>query len=347
LANLPTPATYTLVASLTGYTTQTLSIALTEGQQLSGLQLTLAKSSGSISGVVRVAKPGSSTDSSPGGGVAVTVSDGATTITTRAQSADQGDRPAGFWEVTGLPVPGDYTVTFSGDTTESQTVAVSLDAFGNVTAGAGTRTGTSGLLVQLKLATGTVAGIVTQPGSGRACNKSNGLGEAVVTLHSASASYTVTTASEPDRRCGQYVIHDVVPGSYTLTVEAGSGTLPESRSVLVEPGGLNPEDALLSRPASITGQLVKANAPLSPCTWTVFLYKIDDYPATVTAQVKASLKGGVCQFQFPRVDAGSYIMAASPTPDSVNSQATKTISVQPSEQKGGADGAALKIKVPL
>jgi hypothetical protein len=94
---------------------------------------------------------------------------------------------------------------------------------------------------------------------------------------------------------------------------------------------------------------MKGKSPLSPCTWTVFLYKIADYPTIPTAQAKAkaATKGGACVFTFPRVDAGGYILSASPTPDSVNAQVTKTINVRPSEQKGGADGATLKIKVPI
>jgi hypothetical protein len=324
LRNLPTPATYTVVATHDGYAPQTLSLALGAGQQLKGVRLTLSKASGTLSGSVSVIQPDGSPDQA-GKGVTVVVTDGSTTVTTATQSAPSNGHAAGFWKVTGLPLPGDYTATFSRADLEAQTVAVSLDSFGNVTTGTGTTSG--GLPVRLKVATGTVAGYVDQPGAGTHCKGSARIGEAVVTLNSGSTSYRVTTGSVPAKQCGHYVIPNVLPGTYTLTVEAGSGTLPSSRTVSVSAGEIVPStitDVTLKSPASVAVTLSgKAN-----CGWTVFLYKLGDYPDKVTAQVSSPAS---CTWKFNNVDAGRYILAASPTPDSINVQATKAINVAPSD----------------
>jgi hypothetical protein len=301
---------------------------------------------------VAVVSPNGGADQ-PGAGVTVVVTDGATTITTLAQtSALHSPHPAGFWKVTGLPVPGDYTATFSRFDLASQTVAVSLDAFGNVTTGAGSTLGSSGLSVRLDLATATLAGTVTQA-NGRVCNAAHGLGEAQVTLNSGLTTYRVTTATVPKGKCGQYLIAGVLPGSYTLTVDAGSGTIASSLSVQLTAGELLTKNVSLRQPASITGSLVdNSHNPL--CGWTIFLYKASEYPDTVTAHVQTTsgannaCSAGFGKFTFPIVDAGTYIIAASPTPDPVNAQATKTISVKPSEQYGtSGDGTVFSIRVPI
>jgi len=346
LGNLPTPATYTVVASHDGYSPQTMSLSLTAGQKLTGVRLVLVGSSGKLFGRVTVIQPDGSPDVA-GTGVSVVITDGATTVTTTTQSTAQNSRRAGAWKVTGLPVPGDYTATFSRGDLASQTLAVSLDAFGNIVTGTGATTGNqSGLAVRLKLATGTVQGTVRQAGGKRVCDSSNGLGEAVVTLNSGSTSYTVTTASVPLASCGKFVIPNVQPGSYTLTVEAGSGTIPNSQSVQVSAGDLVKQPVTLSRPASITGTLTKSGgAPV--CGWTVILYKIADFPNTVTAQTRTVRHACTGTFRFDSVDAGRYIVAASPTPDAVNAAVTKSIYVRPGEQFGTpADRTTFTIVVP-
>ena len=55
LSNLQTPATFTLLVSASGYATQTLSVSLAAGQQLTGVAVTLYTGIGTISGSVTTA----------------------------------------------------------------------------------------------------------------------------------------------------------------------------------------------------------------------------------------------------------------------------------------------------
>ncbi len=79
-----------------GFTTQTTSAVLTDGQKLTGVQLTLARSAGSLSGSVTTLP-----DNAPAAGVTVAVSGGATDVTTITQSAGT----PGAWTIAGLPIP--------------------------------------------------------------------------------------------------------------------------------------------------------------------------------------------------------------------------------------------------
>ena len=85
LRGLVTPATYSVTVSSAGFSPQTTSVSLSEGQQLTGVQLALARSSGSLFGVVTTL-PGNL----PAAGVTVAVTAGTATVQTVTQST--GDR---------------------------------------------------------------------------------------------------------------------------------------------------------------------------------------------------------------------------------------------------------------
>ncbi len=123
LRGLVTPATYSVTVSSPGFSPQTTSVSLADGQRLTGVQLALARSSGSLFGVVTTL-PGNA----PAPGVTVTVTAGTATVQTVTQSTGT----VGGWTIAGLAIPSPYTVTFSRPDLESQTVAVTLDAAGNL-----------------------------------------------------------------------------------------------------------------------------------------------------------------------------------------------------------------------
>ncbi|MEO6885019.1 MAG: carboxypeptidase-like regulatory domain-containing protein [Jatrophihabitantaceae bacterium] len=326
LRGLPTPATFTVTASAPGFATQTLSLTLAAGQKLTGVTITLGTSAGSLAGLVtqQPANVGA-------GGVSVTVTDGLLTIQTVTESRDH----VGAWEVDGLPVPSTYTVTFARSDLASQTVSVSLDSSGNITSGSqGARITSAGIAVAMQSSTATVYGKITQPGGDTVCDSGNGLGEAQVTLNSGASSYTVVSASVPSGSCGQYRIEQVPPGTYTLTVTAGSGTSPSSRVITLNAGDVSGQAVNLAQPASMTGVVQQDGANL--CGWTVFLYKSAQYPV-VTTQVTQSCGSSAPtgSFRFNDIAAGKYIVAAGPTSDPANATTTKQVTVQPSQQLTG------------
>ena len=343
LRNLPTPASYTVIATKDGYATETVTLTLAAGQKLTGVALALTPSSATLSGLVKIDNPAPLADG-PGAGVTVSVTDGLLTVQTETQST----APAGTWKVGGLPVPGTYTVTFSRADLAAETVSVVLDAGGHITpTSIGATVTSAGVEALLKPATATVFGTISQVGGARVCDGANGLGEASVILDSGATTYRVTTASTPSARCGDYRIANVPPGSYTLTVEAGSGTIPHSEVIALAAGNLINKSISLGQPASITGSVVLTSG--SACGWTVFLYKASDYPATVTSHAKTStLAGhsGCSNFVFSRVDAGTYILGVSETSDPVNTRTTVSVTIRPGEQFGTpADHTSLVIRV--
>jgi hypothetical protein len=93
---LVTPANYTLTVNSPGFSPQTSTLSLSDGQKLTGVQMSLARSSGSLSGTVTTIPGGA-----PAAGVAVKVTSGSTSVDTVTQSAGT----VGGWTVTGLPIP--------------------------------------------------------------------------------------------------------------------------------------------------------------------------------------------------------------------------------------------------
>jgi hypothetical protein len=332
LRSLPTPATFTVVASAPGYAAQTLTLSLAAGQKLTGVAITLTQSAGSLKGMVTLLS------SSQGiGGVTVTITNGVTTVQTATASSGTG-AVIGSWNVGGLAVPGSYTVTFSRPDLQSQTVSVALDVSGNITQGSiGTHVTSAGITVAMQSSTATVAGTVSQPFGLRVCDAGDDLGEANVSMTTGASSYAVTTASVSPN-CGMYELANIPPGTYTITVSAGTGTSPDSQVITVAAGEKVTHTVALLRAASITGQVY---CPASVCSsksvrtgWTVFLYLENQYP-TVVAQTATTDGNG--DYTFENVDAGRYVIAAGPTADPAAAINTVEVIVRPSIQTTSPD----------
>ncbi|HET8582967.1 MAG TPA: carboxypeptidase regulatory-like domain-containing protein [Jatrophihabitans sp.] len=328
LRNLPTPGTYTVVAQVNGYSTQTMTLTLAAGEKLTGVAVSLSRSSGSLHGTVTTA------NGAGAGDVSVTVTDGLHTVQTETESTGS----VGAWTVGGLPVPGTYTITFARADLASQTVSVSLDSAGDVTPGSQSAQldATGSLAVRMQSSTAVVYGTVTQPGGTQNCAGTTRLGEASVTLNSGAQSYVVTTASVPAAECGDYRVEDLPPGTYTLTVAAGSGTTPASVVFTLRAGDVAQHDVTLSRPASIAGTVKVCdssghNCTAAPTGWTVFLYPDADF-ANPEGFVQETKTGADGAFAFSGVDAGDYVVAVSEggVPDSL--AGTGNVTVRPSAQ---------------
>ena len=289
LRRLPTPGTYTLVASKDGFASQTITVTLADGQTLTGVAMTLSKSSGSLSGRATLTKTGKGA-----GGVSVTVSDGTRTVQTATQSV--GD--VGAWAVSGLTLPGTYTVTLTRPDLETQTVSVSLGSSGQVTPDSRSASVTGdGLLVAMRSSTTSIAGVVTQPDEKGVVRK---VGEVTVELTSGTSTYTVTTASVPSDKAGEYQIDQVPPGTYTISFSR-PGVSPTSDIVQLRAGEPYSYPARLAQAASVTGTISGASAGSGFKGYVVEIYRASGYPSVLYRSTTTTDAAG--SFSFYDVDA--------------------------------------------
>lgn len=223
---LSTPGTFLVSASKDGLSLESSLITLDAGKS-GTLDLTLKAGVASLVGVVD--GPDSLGTVQGVGGAGVTVTDG--TITRTATTVTSG--PVGHYTVPGLPVPGSYTVTISGDGYLPQTQRISLVAGqSRATANASLRSST--VTVQ-----GSVAGA-----------DGTGLAGAGLVLTGPAGTYKTMSLSDP---LGSFSFTGVTPGTYVLsaelygritsyvTVVAKSGsTAPVALKLVSTPGGVLP-----------------------------------------------------------------------------------------------------------
>jgi 5-hydroxyisourate hydrolase-like protein (transthyretin family) len=322
LRGLVTPASYTVSVSMDGFTTVTSNLSLSADQQLTDVRLALSKASGTLAGIVTTVS-----DGKPAGGVTVTVAAGNQTVTTVTQSG----AGAGTWAIANLPIPGSYTLTFSRADLQSQTVAVAIDAAGQVT---GTSSASGAVNVAMRSAYASVIGVVRQ----QFPSGLQPIGEATVSLTSGNNTYTVATASIPIANKGHYVIDDVVPGTYTISASS-KGTSPTTEIITVTAGQVLTQNIQLIQPASISGVVTLDGVP--QVGYDVDLYVSTNYPNTVTATVTTDATG---HYSFTNVDAPQAYVLSVRSPSS-GPLATGTIALQPSQSgtldfplKSGAPG---------
>jgi 5-hydroxyisourate hydrolase-like protein (transthyretin family) len=318
LRSLPTPASFTIVASDAGYTSQTLTLTLAAGQKLTGVAITLGQAAGKLTGKVTAA-------GAPAAGVSVTVTDGQSTVQTVTESTGH----PGTWQVGGLAIPGTYTVTFARTDLASQTVSIALDAGGNITPGSQGATVTSdGISIAMQSATAVVYGTVSQhPDAGATATA---LGNASVVLNSGTTSYTVSTASvnTSTGRIGGYRIENITPGTYTLTVSGNSGTSPRSNVVILAAGQQSQQNVVLDAPAALIGTVVGTNGTIPRAGWTVLIYEATQYPATIYRTTITDTTGA---FSFTDIAAGNYVIEVRPTAGSA-ATGSANVTVTPSQQ---------------
>lgn len=290
LGNLPTPDTFTVTVTATSFATQTVTVALAAGQQLTGLAVSLATGVGSISGQAKLA------DGAPATGVTVTVTNGQLSVQTVTLSTGS----AGTYQVSGLPVPSTYTVTFSRADLASQTKAVTLDALGNATA--------TGVNATLTSATAVLSGTVLEkpPCDNQTANQCP-VGQITVTLGSGSTSYQVTSASV--KPIGAYEFDNVQPGTYTLSFTRPGG-VPTSTILTLTAGQHRPFDPVLAPAASVSGFVFTASAVPEQATHLagveVRLFRADQFPS---GQSRSTLTDANGHFSFENVDAPqSYVV---------------------------------------
>jgi type II secretory pathway pseudopilin PulG len=321
LLSLPTPASFTVVVSKPGYASQTVTIALSAGEKLTGVAISLGQSAGSLSGKVSVLPGGT-----PAQGVTVTVTNGALTVQTVTQSTGN----VGAWTVGGLTIPSTYTVTFSRPDLAAQTVSVSLDQSGVITPGSqGAVITSDGIRVGMQSSTAVVRGTVSQRGavSQEGAGSPVRTGEVQISLVSGTSSFAVTSASKPDSRVGQFEIDGVPPGTYTLSVNR-RGTSPTSTIVTLSSGEVRVYNPVLAAPAQISGVVATLDGQVRP-GWQVQLYLAAQYPTVIARTVTTDSAG---RYVLPDVDAPqSYVIEARPTA-SAAAQGSVTREIDASQQ---------------
>jgi protocatechuate 3,4-dioxygenase beta subunit len=192
--DLTTPATYTLSVEAPGFEPQSVTVVLARGQKVDDLRIVVAASTGSIGGIV------TGSDDAPLGGISITVVGANVSLTTRSLSVDA----VGTWSIRGLPVPGNYTVTFRGEGLRPQALAVDLPV--------GIGADRNDINVRLSPALASIRGSVGQRTVGE---REGGLAAGVtVVLASSTLERRTITANDP---IGQYEFNNLPPGSYTVT----------------------------------------------------------------------------------------------------------------------------------
>ena len=237
LTNVPSPSIYDLVVTKTGYATSTQRIDVAAGESRTGVQLTLNKGDGLISGTV--------TDASGSlGGATVTATSGQTTASTVSLT----DGSVGSFTLRNLPTPATFTVVISKPGFASQTLTLTLAAGQKLT----------GVAVTLNQSAGALTGVVTTvPGNAPAPG---------VSVTVTNGSLTVQTATESTGDVGAWRVDGLpIPGTYTVTftrsdlaaqtvsvsLDAGGHITPGSRGALITASGISV--GLQSSTAVLTG----------------------------------------------------------------------------------------------
>ncbi|MGN6599794.1 MAG: carboxypeptidase regulatory-like domain-containing protein [Actinomycetes bacterium] len=293
LRGLPTPGNFTVVVSKDGLAAQTLSLTLAPAQQLTGVEVTLGKASGSLAGHVTTLADGAAA-----AGVTVTVTNGDVTVATVTQST--GD--VGAWSVSGLPIPSTYTVTFSRADLATQTVSMSLNAYGAAISDA-SADATSHVDAALRSATAVLLGTALQQAvdlQGTPTGQTSPLGEVSISLTSGSTQYQLRSASWPSDHVGAYEFDRLPPGTYTVSVST-TGTKPTSTILTLNAGDVRTYDPVLAPAASIKGTATQNGAPLAGAE--VRLYVASKYPDVPLLVVRTGTDGG---YAFPTLEAPEH-----------------------------------------
>jgi len=306
LRDLPTPSTYTISFVRDGYATENLTVTLGPAERLDGMNVTMIDGTGSVGGEVRLDGGG------PVGGVTVTVSNTEVTLTTESLSV--GD--VGSYLLTGLPVPGTYTVTFSGAGLASQVRSVNL--------GLGAAANARNVSATLKAATAVISGTVRSP-SGPAPG-------VAVELSDGTTILQVRTADDPP---GAYVLAGVPPGTYTLTFRQ-TGAVPRSVLLTLAAGEARTVDVTLDPQASISGTVRRVSgtstAPLPGAQ--VLVYLVDQFPQVVAA---TALTGGDGTYRITDLAAPEEYIVEFAYPAGALPQSSTRVVLDAGEQKTGID----------
>lgn len=257
-AELATPGAYVLTFAKDGYESQTFAVELAEDEVVTGRDVELTVATGSITGTV-VDEAGA-----PVGGVAVTVApaapDGTDSQATDAAPSSVGAASqamptavtmetgsVGLFNLTGLPVPGDYVLTFSKDGFAPVTQAVTLAAEGG---------GAEVSPTLARVRTASVSGLVradrlqTTPCTPAEC----GLGGVQVEVSDGQLSVAAMSATSPAP--GRYQVTDLPAGAFTVTFTKAGFQVQTVEVQVADGQQLQLDVALAGDPGALSGAAV-------------------------------------------------------------------------------------------
>lgn len=248
LRNLITPATYSVSVSAAGYLTQNLTIRLETPDGVPSFTVGLQSAVGSVSGMVMKA----GNPAAPFGGVTVTVTGPDFTRTTTSLTVGN----VGSWRITGLPLPGTYTVAFSYDGFIKQARGVELSPANS--------TNTS-MNATLTTSRATLRGTV------RETDGSAAPGIEIIAV-GGGRTYTTRTAVSPR---GSFELTNLEPGAYSITFRrAGSRDVVIAKNVRA---GMNLlDDTVIEQAAGIYGTVDVNGSAYGGVKLRIYL--LSDYP---------------------------------------------------------------------
>lgn len=218
--NVKAPGYYLLTFAKPGYQTQRYVVDASAAIATQPLKINLVAGKGRLSGTIRG-------PSGLLGGAEITITDGTNTITTSSNSRGA----VGSWSVDGLSTPSSYLVSAAKDGLGTESQLVTLDAGG-----------ASSVSLTLKAGVASLGGRVTGIPNGKipgveASVTPVGLGGVQVTATNGTVSRTASTVTGPSTSAlvGNYVLPDLVPGTYSVTFTA-PGYLVQTQRVVIKRG---------------------------------------------------------------------------------------------------------------
>ncbi|MDQ1713571.1 MAG: hypothetical protein QOE45_3021 [Frankiaceae bacterium] len=206
LTGLATPGTYVVTFVKPGFGAFTRVVGLTPGQQVD-LRIRLRSGTGAVTGVVRDAAH------QPLGGVAVTVGGSALPMqtTTLTDGSSQGS-----YSLSGLPVPGAYTLTFTlpGYAPQTLPLNLALDAPSPPTDAV------------LAKGFGRIVGRIADDDTGWV------VGATITVSDGLNVHTTISVQGDATHAVGSFLVPELPPATYTVTV-TGSGKRQQTALVTV------------------------------------------------------------------------------------------------------------------
>jgi hypothetical protein len=284
LANVPSPASYQLIAERVGSATETRSIHIDAGDSVEGINIFLRPGDGVVSGLI-------STNGQALGGVTVSASDGTNIV----QTVSLTDGKIGTYALRSLATPGVYTITVSRDGYEPETRTIRLAAHGTAAAD-----------WSLSPSIGSISGQILDASGAP-------LGGVIVSLSGPSLSLTARSLSVPmtdGTVAGSYRFDSLpAPGTYTLTFDR-DGFVGQVRLVDIGSGSRSSAtgiDIVLSSSKTVIRGTVSDVAGHPVALSTVTLTDGISTRRLVTAHDPLG------QYTFSNVTPGTYTLTASLT----------------------------------